>query len=81
MNAFKECDWKTLYGGVEEVIPPNDPKLRGEEVYLRFYVNSDHAGEDLTRRLRTGFFIFLNMAPVVWLSKRKPTVETSVFGA
>jgi len=27
---------------------------------------------------RTGF---LNMAPVVWFSKRQPTVETSVFGA
>jgi hypothetical protein len=39
------------------------------------------AGEKLTRRSRTGFVIYLNMAPIVWFSKRQPTVESSVFGA
>jgi hypothetical protein len=29
----------------------------------------------------TGFVIYLNMAPIVWFSKRHPTVESSVFGA
>jgi hypothetical protein len=29
----------------------------------------------------TGFVIYLNMAPIVWFSKRQPTVESSVFGA
>jgi hypothetical protein len=45
------------------------------------FVYSDHAGEQFTRRLRTGFVIYLNMAPIVWFSKRQPTVESSVFGA
>jgi hypothetical protein len=27
------------------------------------------------------FVIYLNMAPIVWFSKRHPTVESSVFGA
>jgi hypothetical protein len=44
-------------------------------------VDSDHAGEHFTRRSRTGFVIYLNMAPIVWFSKRQPTVESSVFGA
>ena len=35
----------------------------------------------MIRRLRTGFFVFLNSAPLTWYSKRQPTVETSVFGA
>ena len=81
MSAFKECDWKTFYGEVGEPIPPNAPKASGKEVNLRLYVDSDHAEEELTRRSRTGFFIFLNMAPVVWFSKRQPTVGTSVLGA
>jgi hypothetical protein len=81
MGSFKECDWKTFYGNVKEAIPPNAPEVRGKEADLRLYVDSDHAGEEVTRCSRTGFFIFLNMASVVWFSKRQPTVETSVFGA
>ena len=81
MGAFKECNWKTFYRDVKEAVPPNAPKAKGKEVYLRLYVNSDHSGEELTRRSRTGFFIFLNTAPVIWFSKRQPTVETSVSGA
>jgi hypothetical protein len=48
---------------------------------LRLFVDSDHAGEKFTRRSRTGFVIYLNMAPIVWLSNSQPTVESSVFGA
>jgi hypothetical protein len=54
---------------------------RGKEVDLRLFVDSDHAGEQFTRRSRTGFVTYLNMAPIVWFSKRQPTVESSVFGA
>jgi hypothetical protein len=48
---------------------------------LPLFVDSDHAGEKFTRRSRTGFVIYLNMAPIVWFSKRQPTVESSAFGA
>ena len=81
MSTFKECDWKAFYGNAKEAVPPNAPPPRGKEVDLRLYVDSDHAGEKLTRRSRTGFFIFLNCAPIVWHSKRQSTIETSVFGA
>ena len=81
MNDFKVCDWREFYGDVKEAIPPNMPEARGKEVDLRMYVDSDHAGDKLMRRSRTGFMIFMNMALIQWLSKRQPTVETSVFGA
>jgi hypothetical protein len=57
------------------------PKPLGKDVDLRMMVDSDHAGDKLTRRSRTGFFIYCNMALIIWLSKRQPTVKTSVFGA
>jgi hypothetical protein len=63
------------------MIPSDAPIPRGKDVDLRLFVDSDHAGEQFTRRSRTGFVIYLNIAPIVWLSKRQPTVESSVFGA
>ena len=81
MNDFKECDWKQFYGDVKEAIPSNAPEPRGKFVWLRMFVDSDHAGEKRTRRSRSGFFIYLNMAMIQWHSKRQPTLESSVFGA
>jgi hypothetical protein len=73
--------WKEFYGDVKEPLPPNAPPPRGNGVVVRVFVDSDHAGEALTRRSRTGYLIYVNMAPVLWYSKKQGTVETSVFGA
>jgi hypothetical protein len=70
-----------MYGDVKEAIPPNSPVTRERAIDLRLFVDSYHAGEHFTRCSRTGFVIYLNMAPVVWFSKIQPTVESSVFGA
>jgi hypothetical protein len=80
MGTFIKTDWKSMYGDVKKKIPSDDPVSRGKEVDLLLFVDSDHAGEQFTRRSRTGFVIYLNMAPLVWFSKRQPTVESSVFG-
>ena len=48
---------------------------------MRVFVDSDHAGETLTRRSRTGFIVFLNGAPIYWLSKKQTSCETSTFGS
>ena len=45
------------------------------------FVNSDHIGDQIIRRSRTGFFIKLNNSPIYWLSKRQPGIETSSFGS
>ena len=78
---FQEHDWCDFYGDTKEVFPPNAPEPRGKEVVLRIFVDSDHAGDKLTRRSRTGYIIFLKNAPIAWLSKKQANIETSVFGA
>ena len=45
------------------------------------WVDSDHTGDKVTRRSRTGYFIFLNTTLINWLSKKQATIEGSVFGA
>jgi len=80
-TSFMKCNWKEFYGDAKEAIPPNAPELQGMKVDLRTYVDSDHAGDNKTRRSRTGYLIFLNMVLVHWVSKKQPTIETSVFGA
>ena len=81
--TFKECDWREFYGDAREPIPRNVPPPRGKEVDLvRLFVDSDHAaGNKITRRSRSGFLIYLNLAPFVWFSKNQSTIETSVFVA
>jgi hypothetical protein len=81
MGTFIKTDWKSMYGDVKDMIPSDAPVPRGNDVDLRLFVDSDHSGEQFTRRSRTGFVIYLNMALIVWFSKRQPTVESSVFGA
>jgi hypothetical protein len=81
MSDFKTYDWTEFYGDVKEAIPPDMPPPLGKEVELRMCIDSGHAGDKRTRRSRTGFLIWCNLALIIWLSKRQPTIETSVFGA
>ena len=80
-DQFTTYDWTRFYGDVKEAIPDNAPSPLGKPVDLRMMVDADFANDKVRRRSRTGFFIFMNSALVMWLSKRQATVETSVFGA
>ena len=80
-SDFVECDWREFYAGATEAVPPNAPKPLGKGVTLRMFVDSDHAGDKVSRRSRTGFVIFLNHGMIDWLSKKQSTIEASVFGA
>jgi hypothetical protein len=80
-DLFKECDWKHFYGDVHEAIPPNAPPTRGKDINLHMFVDSDYSGDQLMQWSCSGFFIYMNMAPIVWFSKKQATIETSVFGA
>ncbi|KAL7523865.1 hypothetical protein ACHAWF_000705, partial [Thalassiosira exigua] len=77
-----DAAWTAFYGDVTEDVPPNAPEPRGKEVDIRMLVDSDHAGDKSTRRYRTGYVIFCNIALIDWLSKRQATnIEKPVFGA
>ena len=45
------------------------------------FIDSDQATDETRRRSWTGYFIYVNLALVNWLSKNQATIETSVFGA
>lgn len=75
-NAMKD-----LYPDAIEHLPHNMPEPRGKEVDINVFVDADHAGNQVTRRSHTGIIIMINMAPIIWYSKRQNTVETSTFGS
>lgn len=76
-----DIDWQEFYPDVQEEIPPNAPSPRGKPVQMIAFVDSDHAGDTVTRRSRTGVLIYLNCAPILWYSKKQSCVETSTFGS
>jgi hypothetical protein len=57
MGTFIKTEWKSMHGDVKEMIPSDAPASHGKEVDMRLLVDSDHAGEQFTRRSRTEFVI------------------------
>jgi hypothetical protein len=77
-SMFKKYDWMDFYRDAHEAIPPNAPPPRGNEVQLNAFVDDSHASNKVTY---TGILIYLNMAPIIWYSKKQNTVESSTFGS
>ena len=73
-------DWQDFYK-CEEVIPPDMPEPRGKPVQTTTYADSDHAGDLISRRSRSGVLIFCNCSPIVSHSKKQGSIETSTFGS
>ena len=80
-DCHEEPDWRDFYGEPKELIPPDAPEPRGKSVQTTAFVDSDHAGDLVNRRSRTGVIIFLGMAPIAWHSKKQGSIETSSFGS
>ena len=62
-------------------MPKNMPEPRGMGFVMSSNVDAYHAADTTTRRSRTGFLIFLNSAPIYWMSKKQASVESSTFGS
>ena len=45
------------------------------------FVDNDHAGDNVSHRSTSGFLIYVNTTLVQWFSKKRSTVESSVFNA
>ena len=85
-DLFPKTDWGySIYAQAasdsQEELPRDISKSRSKGMDMRVYVDSDHAGDTVTRRSRTGFVIFLNGAPIYWKSKKQTSCETSSFGS
>jgi len=81
VNREMTPDWTSAYPNAREEIPPNAPKPRGKAVQITAFCDSDHAGDLLTRHSRSGILIFLNRVPILWLSKKQNSIESSTFGS
>ena len=57
----------------------NMPRPRGRSVVTSAFVEAYHRENKVTRRSHYGYVLFINIAPVKWMSKRQQTVETSAF--
>ena len=77
----KEHDWSDFYKDYEECTPDDMPEPRGNPVQMTCFEDSDHAGDVVSRRSRTGVLIVLGMAPILWYSKKQGSIESSSFGS
>ena len=57
----------------------NAPEPQRNEIDIHMFQNGDHAGDKSFLLVKSGFFMNLNTALVLWFSKRQSTVKTSVF--
>jgi len=80
-NELPRPDWSDFYKDVKEQVPHHVPEPRGQDVELTAFVDSDDAGDTVTRRSRTGIFLFIQNSPIVWFSKKQTSIETSSFGS
>ena len=80
-KLFRKYDWDDFYRDAKEAIPSNMPEPRGNRAIVSAFVDASHGNNKKDRRSQTGILIFLNRAPIIWYSKRQPSVETSTFGA
>ncbi len=84
MTLFERQEWSfSVYGHEElkEELPNNMPSLFGPSMTMRIFVDSNHAGDLVTRWSWTGFVVFLNCAPIYWSSKKQTSCKTSTFGS
>ena len=77
----KPDEFKEYYRTAKEEQPHDMPRPRGRAVTTSAYVDSSHGANKVTRRSHSGHILFVNRAPVKWVSRRQNTVETSAFSS
>jgi hypothetical protein len=81
-SAFIKANWKEFYGDVVKELPPKMPEPLGHLIIITVFVNANHAGNVVTRRLHTGILLYLQNTPILWQSNwQNTTVETLMFGS
>ena len=80
-SMFQPANWSDIYGDIKEELPPDMQEPLGNVVTTYCFIDANHAGNVVMRRLHTGVLLFVQNAPIIWYSKGQNTVETSLFGS
>ena len=86
-SQFDKHDWRnTVYassidGKLKDSNHPDMSRSRGDSIIMIVFIDSDHAGNQLTRRSRIGFLVFFHSDLVHWYYKRHTSVETPLFSS
>ena len=79
---LKHEEWYSSFcREIKEELPPNMPYPRGLGLRMRVHANINHDGYSVTQKSRNGFVVFMNEAPIYWMSKKQTSRETSTFGS
>jgi hypothetical protein len=62
-RMFKKYDWQEIYRGVEDAVPDNMPKPKGNSMSIHCFVDASHGSDKVTRRSQTGILIFVTGRP------------------
>ena len=73
--------FKEYYRDAEEDMPYKIPRPRVISVVTSAFVEASHGANMVIRRSHSGYVLFINRAPVKWISKRQQTVDTSAFSS
>ena len=74
-------EFKEYYRDAKEEMPHNMPSPRGRSVVTTAYLDASHGENKVTRRPHFGYTMFVNIAPVMWMSKLHQTVESSALSS
>ncbi|MCA1807691.1 MAG: Ty1/Copia family ribonuclease HI, partial [Actinobacteria bacterium] len=78
----KQYDWsRSVYGDVKEQVQKDAPRPLGKRVVLTSYVDANLHHDLVTGRSVTGALHFVNQTPILWYSKKQPTMETATYGS
>ena len=80
-RLFKRYNWIDFYRHATDPLPGNIPEARGLSVSISMFVDASHGGNVKYCQSHNGVFIFIKKAPINWYIKKKPSVETIMFGA
>jgi hypothetical protein len=60
-------DFAEIYRDAEEVLPHRMPLPRGRAVYTTAFVDASHGANKVMRKSHTGYVLFLNRAPIMFI--------------
>ena len=69
-NLFEVFSWQDFYCDAIILRSKREPVMRGNAVIIRCFVESNDAGNFVTRRSQSGIIIFVNKGPVIWFNKK-----------